>query len=287
MRSSALDRMLLAATSSSAPDATNAPISPRTIARARTRDAEVVRGLDTRLAGSATLHDEHDRVRDDGDDGQVQNEPGPPTVSCEQQNRPPLLGKPDFRGRALDRTSIRTLRASSPAVVVAGTEMCLGASTEICLVDGEALLSTVHSVAPVCVNVPRRGVEARARRSYVKPVRVQGKPRLALALVVVVGLAVAWGTTATAGATSAAQRCASPRGPGDQAIHSTDLRVTSITCAVGRKVALTCHRFSYGHSGTCSAAGYRWRCTSTKPPGSKSAEKCLSSRRSMSITWTD
>jgi hypothetical protein len=137
------------------------------------------------------------------------------------------------------------------------------------------------------VNVPRRGVEARARRSYVKPVRVQGKPRLALALVLVVGLAVAWGTTATAGATSAAQRCASPRGPGDQAIHSTDLRVTSITCAVGRKVALTCHRFSYGHSGTCSAAGYRWRCTSTKPPGSKSAEKCLSSRRSMSITWTD
>jgi hypothetical protein len=55
-------------------------------------------------------------------------------VSCEQQDKPPLLGTPDFRGRALDRTSIRTLRASSPAVVVAGTEMCLGASTEICLV---------------------------------------------------------------------------------------------------------------------------------------------------------
>jgi len=44
MRSSALDRALLAATSSSAPDATNAPISPRRIARARTRDAEIVRG---------------------------------------------------------------------------------------------------------------------------------------------------------------------------------------------------------------------------------------------------
>ena len=134
MRSSALDRVLLAATSSSAPDATNAPTSPIRIARARTRDAEIVRGLDTGLAGSATLHDEHDRVPDGGDDGRVQQEPGPPPVSCEQQNKPPLLGTPDFRGRALDRTSIRTLRAGSPAVVVAGTEMCLGASTEICLV---------------------------------------------------------------------------------------------------------------------------------------------------------
>ena len=95
------------------------------------RDAEIARGLDTRLAGSATLHKEHDRVRDDGDDGRVQQEPGPPAVSCEQQNKPPLLGTTDFRGRALVRTSIHTLRAGSPAVVVAGTEMCLGASTEI------------------------------------------------------------------------------------------------------------------------------------------------------------
>ena len=55
-------------------------------------------------------------------------------MSCEQQNRPPLLGTTDFRGRALDRTSNHTLRANSPVVVVAGTEMCLGASTEICLV---------------------------------------------------------------------------------------------------------------------------------------------------------
>jgi hypothetical protein len=116
---------------------------------------------------------------------------------------------------------------------------------------------------------------------------MQSKLRVALALVVIAGSAVASGTTATAGAISTVQRCAPPRGPGDLAIHSTDLRVTSITCAVGRKVALTCHKFTYGHSGTCSAASYRWRCTSTKPPGSKSTEKCLSSRRSMSITWTD
>src|ERR1700704_5289068 len=88
-----------------------------------------------------------------------------------------------------------------------------------------------------------------------KPVRTQSTLRLALALVAVVGVAVGSGSSATAGATSTVRRCAPPRGPGDHAIHSTDLRVTSITCAVGRKVALACQRFTYGHSGTCSAAG--------------------------------
>src|SRR5437764_642302 len=78
-----------------------------------------------------------------------------------------------------------------------------------------------------------------------------------------------------------------PRGPGDSAVHSTDLRVTGITCVAGRKVALRCARFSYGRSGACFAAGSWWRCRSTKPPGSQSVERCTSRRRSMSIRWLD
>jgi hypothetical protein len=93
-------------------------------------------------------------------------------------------------------------------------------------------------------------------------------------------------STGTAAA-STGRFCDPPRGPGDSAVHSRNLRVTGITCATGRRVALSCHRFSYGHAGTCLAGGYRWRCTSTNPPGSESAERCSSGRRLMSIRWTD
>jgi hypothetical protein len=81
--------------------------------------------------------------------------------------------------------------------------------------------------------------------------------------------------------------CAPPRGPGDRAAHSTDLRVQNMTCSVGRRVALACARFTYGHSGTCAAAGHRWRCTSTSQRGSESAQRCVAGRRSMSIVWLD
>ena len=81
--------------------------------------------------------------------------------------------------------------------------------------------------------------------------------------------------------------CVPPRGPGDSAVHSTNLRVTGITCVAGRKVALACVRFTYGRSGACFAAGYWWRCRSTRPPGSQSVERCTSRWRSMSIRWLD
>jgi hypothetical protein len=60
-----------------------------------------------------------------------------------------------------------------------------------------------------------------------------------------------------------------------------------MTCAVGRKVALACSKFTYGHSGTCAAARNRWRCTSTHPPGLSSAEQCVVGIRLMSIVWLD
>ena len=82
-------------------------------------------------------------------------------------------------------------------------------------------------------------------------------------------------------------RCAPPRGPGDQAVHSAALRVHGITCAAGRRLALACTRFTYGRSGPCTAIGERWSCVSTKPRSLESAQVCEWGRRSMHILWTD
>jgi hypothetical protein len=110
--------------------------------------------------------------------------------------------------------------------------------------------------------------------------------RTLLVSLTLLALAVGCGS-GTAGPKSAIQRCAPPRGPGDSAVHSTNLRVKNISCSVGRQVALACVRFTYAHSGVCSTVGYRWRCTSTNPPGLESAQSCLSGPKSMSILWTD
>jgi hypothetical protein len=93
--------------------------------------------------------------------------------------------------------------------------------------------------------------------------------------------------SSNAPSTSAGGRCAPPPGPGDSLVHSRDLRVKQITCSAGRKVALACARFTYGHSGLCSSSGFRWRCTSTHPPGSESTQSCAAGRRFMSIVWLD
>jgi hypothetical protein len=82
-------------------------------------------------------------------------------------------------------------------------------------------------------------------------------------------------------------QCEPPRGPRDKAIHSANLLVANISCNAGRNAALACRSFTYGRSGTCSTAGYRWHCTSTSPPGLKSAQHCVAGRRWMSILWLD
>jgi hypothetical protein len=107
-----------------------------------------------------------------------------------------------------------------------------------------------------------------------------------VATLTLLAVAVACGT-GTAGRTSVVRRCAPPRGPGDTSVHSKSLRVRIISCRSGRKVALTCRRFTYGHSGVCAAVGYRWRCTSTNPPGLESAQRCVVGQRLMSIVWLD
>jgi hypothetical protein len=98
-------------------------------------------------------------------------------------------------------------------------------------------------------------------------------------------VAVACGT-GTARPTSTI-RCAPPHGPEDAAVHSKSLRVRNISCRAGRRLALRCRRFTYGHSGVCTAIGYGWRCTSTNPSGSESAQRCVVGQRLMSIVWVD
>jgi hypothetical protein len=108
-----------------------------------------------------------------------------------------------------------------------------------------------------------------------------------LLLSAALGIGVA-ATSAFAGTAEAANRgCTPPLGPVDRQQHSVNLRVANVNCETGRHVALACARFSYGHVGTCSATGYRWRCTSTQAAGLTSTETCISGARLMRITWTD
>ena len=81
--------------------------------------------------------------------------------------------------------------------------------------------------------------------------------------------------------------CQPPRGPGDTAVHSTNLIAHDISCVTARTVALACARYTYGRSGTCSAAGTLWACGSTREGGARSAQRCVAGRRSMTVVWTD
>jgi hypothetical protein len=110
---------------------------------------------------------------------------------------------------------------------------------------------------------------------------------LALSVLVFVNPAVAGTSASLVPESTVLGRCAPPRGPGDNGVHSTSLRVENISCSIGRAVALACTRFTYGHSGICRSTGYRWHCTSTHPPNMTSAQRCVAGTRLMSIVWTD
>jgi hypothetical protein len=90
-------------------------------------------------------------------------------------------------------------------------------------------------------------------------------------------------------ATSAASvRCAPPRGPGDNLVHSGDVRARNVNCRRAGRVIIGCARFSFGASGTCRAVGYRWLCTSRRPTtGTISPEKCVAGGRTVSWVWLD
>ncbi len=110
-----------------------------------------------------------------------------------------------------------------------------------------------------------------------------------IALISLSAIAVVEATPAVATPrAAAAAKCAPPRGPGDNLIHSANVRTRHVGCAAARKVMLRCDRFSYGHSGHCRAVGRRWYCTSRSLGPLESNEKCTASgRRSISWVWLD
>jgi hypothetical protein len=87
---------------------------------------------------------------------------------------------------------------------------------------------------------------------------------------------------------SSASTCRPPRGPFDHVVHTGGVHVQRVTCTKAREVILTCYRFSYGASGTCSAADRRWHCTSRKIGGSESTERCIAAGdRRVRWVWLD
>jgi len=80
--------------------------------------------------------------------------------------------------------------------------------------------------------------------------------------------------------------CALPRGPGDAQIHARELTVVRASCATARRAALACVRFTYGHAGTCTVGGLRWRCRSNAD-GLRSRQVCVTGARRLTIVWVD
>ncbi len=87
----------------------------------------------------------------------------------------------------------------------------------------------------------------------------------------------------------AAASCRPPRGPGDNLVHSSDLRARGVACRVARRVVLASTkgprgRFSEGTPFT--VARQRWRCHASPSPGSH--QRCTSSARAVvTIVWGD
>lgn len=88
---------------------------------------------------------------------------------------------------------------------------------------------------------------------------------------------------------SAATRCAPPRGPGDNLVHSEDLRAAGVGCGLARRVVLAS---TAGQSGRFSegtpfnVGGYTWRCYASPFPGSH--QRCTARYgKVVSIIWTD
>ena len=97
----------------------------------------------------------------------------------------------------------------------------------------------------------------RPMRRRKRPFRTTTRAALATAMLAVPALVPA--------TSAASARCAPPRGPGDHLVHSGDVRARNIDCRRARLVIIGCAPFSFGHSGTCRAVGYRWFCTSRRP----------------------
>lgn len=108
----------------------------------------------------------------------------------------------------------------------------------------------------------------------------------ALTIVALLPVGVALSSPASSQAYSS---CEPPRGPGDNLVHSSNLRATGVGCGTARRVVLASTEGSSGRfsEGTpFSVAGERWRCYASPFPGSH--QRCTASpRKVVSIIWGD
>jgi len=87
----------------------------------------------------------------------------------------------------------------------------------------------------------------------------------------------------------AATSCRPPRGPGDNLVHSSNLKAKGVSCRVARRVVLASTkgprgRFSEGTP--FRVANQRWHCYASPFPSSH--QRCTSSTRAVvSIVWAD
>lgn len=108
---------------------------------------------------------------------------------------------------------------------------------------------------------------------------------LAVILLTVIGLVFFSSPARSRAATS----CRPPRGPGDNLVHSRDLKARGVRCRVARRVVLASTkgpggRFSEGTPFV--VAHQRWRCYASPFPNSH--QRCTSSARAVvSIVWGD
>jgi hypothetical protein len=96
-------------------------------------------------------------------------------------------------------------------------------------------------------------------------------------------LAAIWIFGGTVGVARANQSCSPPRGPGDNLVHSTNLRAKRTSCRIARRVVLV----STAHPDQgFSVSGHEWTCRSTPFPDSH--ERCSSDHhRLVTIIWID
>jgi hypothetical protein len=82
--------------------------------------------------------------------------------------------------------------------------------------------------------------------------------------------------------------CSPPRGPGDNLVHSSNLRASGVDCATARRVVLASTKGSghFSEGVPFDVGGYKWRCYASPYPNSH--QRCTAyPGKVVSIIWGD
>ena len=86
----------------------------------------------------------------------------------------------------------------------------------------------------------------------------------------------------------ASKACRPPKGPGDNLVHSFNLRASGVGCKLARQVVLASTKGSghYSEAVPFNVGGYKWRCHATAFP--ESHQSCNASpHKRVTIIWGD